>query len=72
MLTFRKINNLQLKYLHDFNTGSRRGKRKEREVKASNRSVLWEKIQILINSKQEYRSDNTGIKNTKVNSRRRE
>lgn len=65
MLTFRKISNLQLKYLHDFNTGSRRGKRKEREVKASNRSVsVGEKIQILINSKQEYRRDNRGIKNT--------
>ena len=41
MLTFRKISNRELKYLHDFNIGSRKGKRKGREVKASSSSVLW-------------------------------
>lgn len=40
MLTFRKISNMELKYLHDFNIGSRKGKRKGREVKASSSSVL--------------------------------
>ena len=42
MLTLRKTSKTELKYLHDFNIGSRRGKRKEREVKVSSSCLVGE------------------------------